>query len=156
MPNTPDALMTSLEERVARAINEANVNAHGLGDPLALARAAIAATREGEVSETPAETYILWYEDAEVEQVMFSGHGAEEAAQKTYEQALLNWSCHLFVSPIPDLTAVREAERAACEAIARDGSFPFDIEVWRAATKKDMTVRVALAIADAIAARKQP
>ncbi len=47
-----------------------------------------------------------------------------------------------------------EEMRARCEAIAREGSFPFDIDVWLNSTKKEMTAHVALAIADAIAALK--
>lgn len=47
-----------------------------------------------------------------------------------------------------------EAMRAKCAAIAREGSFPFAVEVWLNSTKKEMTALVALAIADAIAALK--
>jgi len=54
-------------------------------------------------------------------------------------------------SPTPDPA---EAMRAKCEAIAREGEFAFDIDVWLNSTKKEMTARVALAIADAIAALK--
>lgn len=36
--------------------------------------------------------------------------------------------------------------------IAEHGSFAFDIEIWLTATKKEMTAKVALAIADAIRA----
>ncbi len=45
------------------------------------------------------------------------------------------------------------AECAACAAIARHGSFAFDIDVWLKSTKKEMTAHVANAIADAIEAR---
>jgi hypothetical protein len=50
--------------------------------------------------------------------------------------------------------AMRAKTIDECEAIARQGSFPFDINVWIDATKREMTVHVALAIADAIAALK--
>ncbi len=52
-----------------------------------------------------------------------------------------------------------EAHNAAIEAtrrVARDGSFPFDVEVWLTSTKKEMTAHVGLAIADAIAALALP
>lgn len=45
------------------------------------------------------------------------------------------------------------AEREACAKVAEDGSFPFDIRTWIESTKKDMTERVAIAIAAAIRAR---
>lgn len=65
-----------------------------------------------ETSSEDERSWILFYEDAEMEQILFSGYGAEQAARKAYERALTNWSCHLFVSPaLPLLDALEQARK---------------------------------------------
>ena len=64
----------------------------------------------------------------------------------------------LRLNPCPEherwARAIRDYEREACAKIAAEGSFPFDIDIWITATKKEMTAHTANAIADAIRARR--
>ena len=42
------------------------------------------------------DAWIIWFEDASESPLVFNGEGAEEAAHRTFEKKLRNWSCHLF------------------------------------------------------------
>lgn len=41
--------------------------------------------------------YLLWFEDAEMQPILFSGAGARDAAIRAYEARSLAWNCVLFV-----------------------------------------------------------
>jgi hypothetical protein len=49
-----------------------------------------------EVKYLPREALILWYEDPDQPQEMFSGNGAVDAAYRRFQQQRDSWSCHLF------------------------------------------------------------
>jgi hypothetical protein len=46
--------------------------------------------------DAPLDAFILWYEDPDQPQEMFSGHGAVDVAYRRYQQQRGSWSCHLF------------------------------------------------------------
>jgi hypothetical protein len=50
------------------------------------------------VKNLPEEgAYLIRYEDTDVEDELFVGYGAKDAALKRYEMISLNWNAHLFV-----------------------------------------------------------
>lgn len=55
----------------------------------------------GDQYRVTGEAWILYFEDATVPQELFSGYGAEQAARSRWENAKLNWSCHLFATVEP-------------------------------------------------------
>ena len=67
--------------------------------------------------------YLLWFEDAEMQPILFSGAGARDAAIRAYEARSLAWNCVLFVDHKALATAslAREGE---------DGELCGKLEVW--------------------------
>ena len=43
-----------------------------------------------------AGAWLIFFEDDEVKDEVFSGEGAEDAARYRLEQCKMNWACHLF------------------------------------------------------------
>lgn len=46
--------------------------------------------------EPVADTWIIWFDDADRKPELFCGHGATQAANKRYEQISVSWNAHLF------------------------------------------------------------
>jgi hypothetical protein len=42
------------------------------------------------------ERWLLWFADPDKKPEHFSGHGAEEAARRRFDQARMAWTCWLF------------------------------------------------------------
>ena len=55
--------------------------------------------------DRPRDAYILWYEDPDQPQEMFTGHGAVDAAYRRYQQQRGSWSCHLFQCVLSSVSA---------------------------------------------------
>jgi hypothetical protein len=83
--------------------------------------------------------------------------GAMEIVQRStkiepdYDIQYIRLSAHASALAAARAEGRREGLLEAA-GIAEHGSFAFDIEVWLTATKKEMTAKVALAIAEAICA----
>ena len=54
---------------------------------------------------TTGRAFVIKYDDADVEDEVFVGEGAEEGALYRYAQASQSWNCHLFIEVV-----VRAAE----------------------------------------------
>ena len=49
------------------------------------------------------DSWILWFEDADMSPIVFTSCGATEAALKTYEKMNVTWNCHLFRKVNPSI-----------------------------------------------------
>ena len=50
----------------------------------------------GFVEREEDKVWMIVYDDAERQHETFSGHGAHDAALRRFDDAALNWNCHLF------------------------------------------------------------
>ncbi len=56
--------------------------------------------------------WVIWFEDAEVLPEVFTGTGAEAAARKRFESAIVSWSAHLLKSSEPSDQALAVLDKA--------------------------------------------
>lgn len=49
----------------------------------------------------PERTWILWFADQDVDQIMIAGYGAEAAAREAYKRKKTAWTCRLYQEMTP-------------------------------------------------------
>lgn len=87
------------------------------------------------------EVWVIKYDDADVEDEVFTGEGAEEIAREVYAKRQDNWTCHLLTRASDTVSkAVAQALADALNGIARS----MEVLPWEhRSAREDAYIKVA-------------